>query len=413
MDPSILLSQSHDDYVYFNLQGRIASMRIQLDTSKGCVDQERAEKRVLEGTCEELKDRCRRREQALASAQKRCRDLEASLASKLEEDTIRADNDGSIAMEGTSSPCEEKDPSTSIDDDLVSEEISLQICRNVNEQQPTLVMLDIMTSTDDLSANPAHGVVIKMADEDCLEEEHEQGRRSDSGTESIAISSIPPLLIGYDKIIGHFTPEQAEGILISVDDALTQCIKNIHLLSQQLHEAREESDQLKSLCATQYDEMYKGKCAIKNLEATVSHLENHVQRIQKSSAEYQHHMEFLVQQQRQTAAEESHHTTAELQLMSQEQARLLLKLRAVESDLEKSRALCNQMAHRMQSFEVTQKQQHCPHTDQSDETIPAAVYPYNAVQEPSSIVDKLQHIAKGLEGLGQRKQAQDDPRSSL
>jgi hypothetical protein len=406
VNPFILLSERRVESALFNLQGRIASMRIQLDTCKGRIDQEKAEKRVLEGTCEELKDRCRRREQALARAQKRCRDLETAMSLKVEGKPISTDKDGSIAQ--TTNPCEDKDLATDVCDDIVSEERSLHSCTDIKEQQHSaLLMFDVMTSTDDLSASTAQNGIMKMEDQDWLEEENEQDKRSESGAESIADSIVAPLLIGYDKIIGNFTPEEAEGILIAVDDALTQCIKNIHILSKQLHEAREESDQLKTLCATQYNEIYKSKCTIQNLEATISHLENHVQRIQKSSAEYQHHMEFLVQQQRQTAAEESHHTTAELQLMSQEQARLLLKLRAVESDLEKSRALCNQMAYRMQSIEVAQKQEDCPHTDQSGVTIPSAVYSHNAVQEPPSIVDRLQHIAKGLEGLGQRKQAQD------
>jgi len=297
------------------LQRRVAEMRVQVEGLRRERDTLKAQSRVAEGRFEELKGRFSRREQALLSAQRRCRELEA-------------------AAEQVGVTCES-----------IVEAVDAGTCMDVEdggEEDVEVMGISSGSSEEEEREDGAEDAVVLKDDAD-----DDDGHAVESHQHFISTTS--PL---YVKIFGPSADlAAAADVLISADEALARCAGRIAELYRELDALRDESHQLKSQCADQYDRVFKYKSMSTSLAAKVKTLEAHAASVQHSAAEYQRQMEELVSRQRANAAEESYKLSSEIQFMSTEQARLLLKLHEVQLCLDKSRAVSAEMERRCEALE--------------------------------------------------------------
>ena len=305
------------------LQRRVAEMRVQVEGLRRERDTLKAQSRVAEGRFEELKGRFSRREQALLSAQRRCRELEA------------AAEQGGVTCEAV---VQAVDAGTCMDvEDGVEEDVEV---------------MDISSGSSEEEGREdgaEDAVVLKDADADADADDDDDDDGHAVESHQHFISTTSPL---YVKIFGPSADlAAAADVLISADEALARCAGRIAELNRELDALRDESHQLKSQCADQYDRVFKYKSMSTSLAAKVKTLEAHVASVQHSAAEYQRQMEELVSRQRANAAEESYKLSSEIQFMSTEQARLLLKLHEVQLCLDKSRAMSAEMERRCEALE--------------------------------------------------------------
>ena len=413
-----------------SLQSKVTNMRLQIEGYKSQIDQERVERNIVQGKLDDLQDRYKRREIALDRAQKRCRKLDSCVHTLKKQnemqknarelvDTCEQEASGITSAVETPSTC------VLIKQEKVEEEEDQQQQKEEEETEQE-------TASD--NAEP----------EDPLQQCTDQTPSDSSPVESVLLQDVvnnnPPIKINQDadeikvdskgmcedigagtmeynyaRIFGEFELMHVEHVIRTADESLLQCISKIKSLSKMLEDSDKELNSLKGTCAYQYDQIFRYKNTCTSLKAKLQFLENHITKLQESSREYEVQMEHLVEQQRKSAAEESYALTSELQHMSQEQARLLLKLHAVEVDLDKSRAICRQLMRRVHILE---------HTKDRDSPAPAT-HPENSCRMPSSpcstpqadisvfnptasdpagipagnIVSKLQQIAQGLRGL--------------
>ncbi len=406
------------------LQNKVTTMRLQIEGYKSQMDQERAERSIIQGKLDDLQDRYKRREIALDRAQKRCRKLD-SYAQILKEQQGKGDE---AVMQTT----ECKDTHRGIhgmDSAVVTPATSSlstqEHMKHGNEQQAeevTSLGKDDEEVTDQPQESPAHETLpVSPSEQEEDEQKHREKQEvcsQDEQVDDIVVeapqeSEMSARDYHYERIFGSMELVHIEHVICIADKSITQSVSKMKTLSKMLESSEHELNNLKATCAEQYDQIFRYKNTCLTLKGKVKQLENHVSRLQQSSTEYESQMERLLEQQRQSAAEESHALTSELQHMSQEQARLLLKLHAVEIDLDKSRAICRQLMRRVHSLEQP-KEHDIPRVGSSNAKdsgqMPSS--PCNTPQEemppinnhsPSSdhgnIVSKLQHIAQGLRGL--------------
>ena len=317
------------------LQRRVAEMRVQVEGLRRERDTLKAQSRVAEGRFEELKGRFSRREQALLSAQRRCRELEA------------AAEQGGVTCEAV---VQAVDAGTCMDvEDGVEEYVEvMDISSGSSEEEGREDGAeDAVVLKDDDADDDADDAADDDDADDADGDDDDDGHAVESHQHFISTTS--PL---YVKIFGPSADlAAAADVLISADEALARCAGRIAELNRELDALRDESHQLKSQCADQYDRVFKYKSMSTSLAAKVKTLEAHVASVQHSAAEYQRQMEELVSRQRANAAEESYKLSSEIQFMSTEQARLLLKLHEVQLCLDKSRAMSAEMERRCEALE--------------------------------------------------------------
>ena len=399
------------------MQSKISSLRVHVESLKGRVDKVQAEKNVIQGEHEELKDRCSRREEALDRAQKRCRDLEIQIKhSSFPKDNASQQMDKDVpesieAMPPTvistrSDSCEDEECSLPPQSSPLSNS-SVPLSHTSTEKIEYIDASTWMEETDNLCISEGEPILSpRPMEEDTRDRRAEDHREEEVEEETLLCDSMVHETL-YRKVFGDVNVSNAELVILKADETLERCTSSINLLLEKLKASEDEANQLQSLCADQYDQIYSYKNTCSHLHAKKVHLEKYIARLEQSSSEYQDQMEHLLANQRQAAAQESHHLHQELQLMSEEQARLLVKLQASENDLVKARALCRQLSS---STTRTVEQHPDAEDDQpsspedNGSTIPSAIYPCLQFQMPAhgdspDVVQRLQTIAQGLKSI--------------
>lgn len=419
--------RSRDEIIL--LQNKITTMRLQIEGYKTQIDQERVERSLIQGTLNDLQDRYKRREISLDMAQKRCRKLEAQLRkekARREKVAVHGDLEDKRGDQGENEPHtvdgapsaiflttdEQADTTESMqseyidpqsDDTRISplvEHVALE------EQLPDQVHEQVSENGIDSKHETRTDEVPEQQETQrgVVERNHDVGENLETVTEDNH----------YSRIFGDMDLFHAEQIIVTADETLCQCILKMQSLSRMLQSSNEELDNLKGTCARQYEQIFQYRNTCTSLKAKLSDLQNHVIIIKQASTDYQAQMEHVVELQRKAAAEESHNLASELQHMSQEQARLLLKLHAAELDLDKSKSICRQLMRRVHTLEQSQDQVAAEQQENLD--IPSrmpspSIHSQNGIisvhvgqrsEENASranIVSKLQHIAQGLRGL--------------
>jgi len=341
--PTTAHAHSYGRHDVVDLQRKLAEMRVLMEGLRQERDSAQARADVVQGQHDELKQRFARREYALTSAQRRCRDLEEALS--------RGDN-----RESGQKPSDE-DTADPMERCILVDAGTCMTATHSNGDSVDVVQDDDVVAQDD------GGVVVlkdgrlleQDVDVDEDEEPQDAGGRDDTTVDTAvneelaladncAESSLATFISqaspAYRRIFGDTHDlDGAANVLIAADDVLAQCTSKILQLTNELNATRDELHGLKCQCAEQYDRAFKYKTMCSSLATKVGRLEAHIATAKRSADEYRHQMEHLVQRQREAAAEESHRLEGEIQALSQEQARLLLKLHAVQGDLAKSRAL--------------------------------------------------------------------------
>lgn len=427
-----------------SLQNKLTTMRLHMEGYKSQIDQERVEQNLIQGKLNDLQDRYKRREVALNRAQKRCRELDMY---------IKSLKGGPQHMTDLEPTC--PSPTLSDCDKVIKFHVQPFGTHSTTAFQHTVYTstqgdkleagIDAREAADrtlgmDMTpiADLPDAVMGQRPDVDTIQA-NEEIRTEVPGTETYEDLSLDQNInhacedpseqdaepeamhvakedtdennCNWSRIFGDMELLHAEYVITMAEDTLYHCIEKIETMSKTIQSSKEELNNLNATCAYQYEQIYVYKNTCITLRAKISQLEDHVSKLQQSSNEYQVQMDHLVEQQRHTAAEESHALTSEIQHLSQEQARLLLKLHAVEIDLDKSRALCRQLVHRVHVLEESKDRVSSvePKDTNHNGTDSGAPSPSNDslhhhVQEPlliqqGSIVSKLQHIAYGLRGL--------------
>ena len=421
-------ARSRDEDVV-GLQRRVAEMRVQMEGLKRERDEYRAQSEVAEGRFEELRGRFARREQALVSAQRRCRELSEALVAREDRGVGTDGAGGDIAGGADSLQTLESMETSEAEEEVMmgtGEQEGTDEAKEANEAN----VADEAEQKEDIEEVEDSPVErTGRGDGNCEEADVRQEAASavtstDTDTETDTtseqfISTASPL---YVQIFGQSSDlSSAAEVLISADDALVRCAARIQRLGHELDAARDESHQLKSQCAEQYNLVFKYKTMCTTLAAKVRTLEAHAATVEHSAGEYQRQMEQLIQRQRAAAAEESHKLSNEIQFMSEEQARLLLKLHAVQLDLDKSRAMAGEMERRCLALEGQLRSarfaEGLPGSDRdrtggSIETSSPLIQAHPragvGVGEESARLKKLEIIAAGLRRLGEKTERRTD-----
>lgn len=407
------------------MQSKISSLRIHIESLKGRVDKIQAEKNVLQGEHEELKDRCHRREEALERAQKRCRDLEMQIKKSVNlEENIMPHTYQDIHSSRETTPrtdicatpisCEDEGCSLPLESSLQSSPMT-----SSHNTREAIVYVDASTSMEETNS-PRIGQEEHIIPPEAMQQDDEEKVNQEQAKEEEEESRPCDSMIHetlYRNVFGNVDVSNAEAVILKADETLERCTSSIKLLLEKLQAAEDEANQLQSLCANQYDQIYSYKNTCSHLHAKKVHLENYIARLEQSSSEYQDQMDRLLANQRHAAAHESHHLHQELQLMSEEQARLLVKLQAAENDLVKARALCQQLSSSTpgsgtRAVEQPDAEDNLGRSISSspgdnDSIIPSAIYPGIQKQMPPhedssgriNVVQRLQTIALGLKNI--------------
>jgi hypothetical protein len=269
-----------------------------------------------------------------------------------------------------------------------------------------------MEETDSLRIGHEEHIVPPEAMQ--LDKEEERGKTQEQDDDDEECQTCDSMIHEtlYRSVFGDVDVSNVEAVILKADETLERCTSSIKLLLEKLQVAEDEANQLQSLCANQYDQIYSYKNTCSHLHAKKVHLENYIARLEQSSSEYQDQMEHLLANQRHAAAQESHHLHQELQLMSEEQARLLVKLQAAENDLVKARALCRQLSSSTRGVEQPDAEDDLGRSIPSSpgdngSTIPSAIYPsiqkqmtaHEDSSGPMNVVQRLTSIAQGLKNI--------------
>lgn len=339
-------AHSHDRQDAVDLQRKLAEMRVLLEGLRRERDSAQARADMAQGQHGELKERFARREFALTSAQRRCRDLEEALAQdeRKRPGQKPGDEEYAISLErrilvdsGMSTAVTLSNADCAVQDGLVQDDGD----QDVDEDQSR----DQDHSEESVQAEGTNEAG-RTEDPTAHADVDKELASGDVCPGSSPATLISPACPGYRRIFGDTHDlDDAAHVLISADDVLAQCAAKILQLTNELNATRDELHGIKCQCAEQYDRAYKYKTMCSSLAIKVRRLVAHIATAGQSADEYRQQMEQLVQRQRAAAAEESHRLESEVQALSQEQARLLLKLHAVQGDLAKSRALHAELHH--------------------------------------------------------------------
>lgn len=362
--PTTTQARAHDRHDALNLQRKLAEMRVMMEGLRRERDAAQARVEVALGEQNELKERFARRECAIHSAQRRCRELEEALSRDGNKGPCRDPSDETTAASQTRCILVDVGTCTSVtsvtlwneshatavqDDPVHLENVSGVVEGNGapdeggDENESGSEELEEVESTEDKTEAATMATTEGATVEASVDEELAQ---ADECARVSSTAFISPACPSYRRIFGDTHDlDNAARVLISADDVLAQCAAKILQLTNELHANRDELHGIKCQCAEQYDRAFKYKTVSSSLAMKVGRLEAHIATAKQSADEYRHQMEHLVQRQREAAAEESHRLEMEVQTLSQEQARLLLKLHAVQGDLAKSRALNLELGH--------------------------------------------------------------------
>eukprot|EP00889_Picochlorum_renovo_P004029 jgi/Picre1/31059/NNA_006416.t2 len=289
------------------MQSKISSLRIHIESLKGRVDKIQAEKNVLQGDHEELKDRCSRREEALERAQKRCRDLEMQIK-QYGKDNVSQHQDIRNSKETTPPTdtcttsvlsCEDDDECSLSPESSLSQSSPMPSSHSSIEKIEYVDASTSMEETDSLRIGHEEHIVPPETMQ--LDKEEERGKTQEQDDDDEECQTCDSMIHEtiYHSVFGDVDVSNVEAVILKADETLERCTSSIKLLLEKLQVAEDEANQLQSLCANQYDQIYSYKNTCSHLHAKKVHLENYIARLEQSSSEYQDQMEHLLANQRQ------------------------------------------------------------------------------------------------------------------